>query len=188
MRRMPEPREPARGAGSLERLYAQTLDGSDDRFNRRSGVFYPSGFALLALPDERHLSKVVQVLSEAGVPQDDVTLLRPAQMRELTDASQREAGMLARVVAAELKQLTILEQLADAGNYFMLVKVTDPSRQVLETIGGKTRMSKGLLYHSLAVEELPVVKETIPGTSPFGVNEVIRTQRSDADSDGPTRQ
>ena len=44
-------------------------------------------------------------------------------------------------------------------------------------------VSKGIAFHSLAVEELPVDKETIPGTSPFGVNEVIRTQDSDADVD-----
>jgi hypothetical protein len=64
------------------------------------------------------------------------------------------------------------------------VKNTDKSRKLLETIGAKTGMSKGLLFHTLAVEELPVDKESIPGTSPFGVNEVIRTQDSDADMSG----
>ena len=44
-----------------------------------------------------------------------------------------------------------------------------------------------LLFHALAVEELPVDKETIPGTSPFGANEVIRTQDSDADFDDAHR-
>lgn len=173
-----------RGISSLDHLYAKTLDKDDDRFNLRSGVFYPSGYALLAMPDTEKLAHAVAILVDGGVAQDQITLLRPDQMRELTDGSQANAGLLARVVGAELKQLEVLEQLADVGNHFILVHNTDKSRKLLETIGSKSGVSKGLLYHSLAVEELPVDKETIPGTSPFGVNEVIRSQDSDADMGG----
>lgn len=175
------------GPRSLAHLYATTLDDSDGRFNTRDGVFYPSGFALLALPDDNKLAKAVEILMQGGVPEEHVTLLRAEQMRTLTDQSQHDAGMLSRIVAAELKQMSVLEQLADTGHQFLLVKHTDQSRSLLESLGVQSGASKGLLFHSLAVEELPVDKETIPGRSPFGVNEVIRTQNSDADMSGKHR-
>jgi hypothetical protein len=165
---------------SLDSLYARSLD-DDERFHTRNGVFYPTGSALLALPDEEHLGKMVDLLSEGGVSREAITLLRPEQMREIIDRSQRDAGVLSRIVSAELKQLKILEQLAKAGNSFVLVKTNDDTVPLLQRVGLQAGASKGLLYHTLAVEELPVAKETIPGDSPFGMNEVIRTQESDAD-------
>ena len=171
---------------SLDHLYATSLDGSEDRFNRRNGVFYPSGYALLALPGDKVAGAVELVIGE-GLAEQEVTLLRPEQMHQLTDQSQHDAGLLSRIVSAELKQMTVLEQLAEAGNHFMIIKSTDETSALLQTIGAKAGVSKGLVFHALAVEELPVNKETIPGTSPFGVNEVIRTQDSDADVDSEHR-
>jgi hypothetical protein len=172
---------------SLDHLYAQSLDGPGDQFNRRNGVFYPSGFALLALPGPDNVEKAVQVLTEGGVAESGLTLLKPEQMVQLTDDSQHDAGLLSRIVSAELKQMTILRQLADAGNHFLLVKSDEQTDKLLQTVGASAGVSKGLLFHTLAVEELPVDKETIPGKSPFGVNEVIRTQDSDADMTGDHR-
>ncbi len=178
----------AGGAGrSVEHLYAASLDGTEDQFNRRNGVFYPSGFALLALSDQDKVQKAVGLLTESGVAESEITLLRPEQMHELTDQSQHDAGLLSRIVSAELKQMEVLEQLAETGHHFLLVKSTDRTTGLLQTIGARAGVSKGLLFHTLAVEELPVDKETIPGTSPFGVNEVIRTQDSDADMSGDHR-
>jgi hypothetical protein len=171
---------------SLDSLFARTLD-DEERFHTRNGVFYPTGSALLALPDEEHLGQVVDLLSEGGVTQEDITLLRPEQMREIINRSQRDAGVLSRIVSAELKQLKILEQLAEAGNSFALVKMNDDTVALLQHVGLQAGASKGLLYHTLAVEELPVKKETIPGDSPFGMNEVIRTQESDADVEKRSR-
>lgn len=174
------------GKQNYQHLYAQTM-GSEDQFNRRNGVFYPSGYALLALPDEEKVGAAVELLTQGGVTEQEITLLHPDQMRQLTDDSEHDAGLLARIVSAELKQMTVLRQLADAGNHFLLVKNSDETDKLLQTVGSKTGVSKGLLFHSLAVEELPVDKEVIPGTSPYGVNEVLRTQDSDADLSGDHR-
>lgn len=171
---------------SLERLYAKSLDGSEDRFNRRNGVFYPTGFALLALKEDK-LQSAIDVLTEGGLPETEITLMRPEQMQQLTTDSQHDAGLLSRIVSAELKQMTVLEQLAGTGHHFLLVKSTEQTADLLKTVGARAGVSKGLLFHSLAVEELPVDKETIPGDSPFGVNEVVRTQDSDADMSGDHR-
>jgi hypothetical protein len=165
---------------SLDPLFAKSVDGQL-HFHSRNGVFYPSGFALFALADEEKLGKAVDLLTAGGVEREDITLLRPEQMHEITDRSQRDAGVLSRIVSAELKQMAVLEQLADAGNSFALVKSTDDVEKLLHTVGVQSGASKGLLFHTLAVEELPVDKETIPGKSPFGINEVIRSQDSDAD-------
>ena len=175
----------ARGR-SIDHLYATSLDGTEDRFHRRNGVFYPSGYALLALPADK-VAGAVEMVTAAGLAEQEVTLLRPDQMHELTDQSQHDAGLLSRIVSAELKQMTVLEQLAEAGNHFMLIRSNDDNAGLLQTIGARAGVSKGLRFHALAVEELPVDKETIPGTSPFGVNEVIRTQDSDANVDDEHR-
>jgi len=174
------------GGRSVQHLYATSLDESEDRFHRRNGVFYPSGYALLALPEER-VGDALEFIAQQGLPEREVTLLRPEQMHQLTDQSQHDAGLLARIVSAELKQMSVLEQLAETGHHFMLLRSTDENAGLLHTIGAKAGISKGLLFHALAVEELPVDKETIPGTSPFGANEVIRTQDSDADFDSAHR-
>jgi len=174
------------GGRSLQHLYATSLDDSEDRFHRRNGVFYPSGYALLALPADR-VGDAVELVTQQGLPEQEVTLLRPEQMHQLTDQSQHDAGLLSRIVSAELKQMTVLEQLAETGHHFMLVRSTDENAGLLQTIGTQAGVSKGLRFHALAVEELPVDKETIPGTSPFGANEVIRTQDSDADFDDAHR-
>jgi len=177
----------SRSSGSLDYLYATSVEGTEDQFNRRNGVFYPSGFALLAMPDEESVRQAVEVLTQNGLQESEITLLRPEQMHQLTDQSQHNAGLLARIVAAELKQMTVLDQLAGTGHHFLLIKNTDQISPLLQTVGAKARISKGLAFHTLAVEELPVDKETIPGRSPFGVNEVIRTQDSDADMSGDHR-
>jgi hypothetical protein len=172
------------GQPGFQHLYAPSTDENQEQFNRRNGVFYPSGFALLALPDEGAVGKAVTALTQGGVAENEVTLLRPEQMRQLTDDSQHDAGLLSRIVSAELKQMTVLRQLSDAGNHFLLVRSSDETAKLLQTVGARSGMSKGLLFHTLAVEELPVDKETIPGTSPYGVNEVPRSQESDADMSG----
>ena len=174
------------GGRSLQHLYATSLDGSEDRFHRRNGVFYPSGYALLALPEDR-VGDAVEIITQQGHSEQEVTLLRPEQMHQLTDQSQHDAGLLSRIVSAELKQMSVLEQLAETGHHFLLVRSTDDNADLLHAIGARAGVSKGLLFHALAVEELPVDKETIPGTSPFGANEVIRTQDSDADFDDAHR-
>jgi len=171
---------------SLDSLFVASVD-DPERFHTRNGVFYPTGFALLALPDDESVGKAVELLRQGGVADADMTLLRPEQMKELTDRSQRDAGVLSRIVSAELKQLKILEQLAKSGNRFALVKSSDSNAELLHRVGRAAGASKGLLYHTLAVEELPVDKETIPGDSPFGMNEVIRTQESDADVEKRSR-
>ena len=176
----------AAGGRSLQHLYATSMDDSEDRFHRRNGVFYPSGYALLALPEDR-LQGAVELMTQQGGSEQEVTLQRPEQMHQLTDQSQHDAGLLSRIVSAELKQMTVLEQLAETGHHFILVRSTDDNADLLRTIGARAGVSKGLLFHSLAVEELPVDKETIPGTSPIGANEVIRTQDSDADFDDAHR-
>jgi len=171
----------------FQHLYAQSTDGHEGQFHRRNGVFYPSGYALLALPGEENVEKAVTALTQKGLPESEITLLRPEQMIQMTEQSQQEAGLLSRIVAAELKQMTVLHQLAETGHHFLLVRSSEETDKVLQTVGATAGVSKGLLFHSLAVEELPVDRETIPGKSPYGMNEVLRTQDSDADVGGDNR-
>jgi hypothetical protein len=153
------------GKQSVEHLYAQSL-GSEDQFNRRNGVFYPSGYALLALPDAE----------KVGTGSAVAYARRRGRERHHPLASRSDAAVdgrlparrrpLARIVSAELKQMTVLRQLADAGNHFVLVKNSEDIDKLLQSVSVKAGVSKGLLFHSLAVEELRVDKEVIQAPVP----------------------
>lgn len=166
----------------IQSLYPDRLDSSEDRFNTRNGVFYPNGFALFALQQDQ-VGQAAAEAAQAGLGRSDLTLLRPEQMGELTRQSEQDAGMLARIVGAELKQIEVLQQLAAQGNHFLLMRVDDEMAKKLEGFGQRVHACKGLRYHTVAVEEIRVPNETIPGNSPFGSNEMVRTMPSDAHHD-----
>lgn len=155
----------------------------DDRLNTRNGVFYPTGFALLAFAARARIDQAIEALRSVATEADALTVLSAGQMHAIAQRSQDNAGVLSRIVSAELKQLTVFEQLASANHEFLLVRDSEDVRPVLERVGVDAVASKAVLFRTLAIEELPVPKETIPGTSPFGVNEVIRSQETDADLD-----
>lgn len=165
---------------NIRALYPDRLDiDEDDRFNLRMGVYYPAGYAVLAIAGDA-VQASVQGALDSGIPIEALTLLRPVQMQQIVARSREKAGLAAKLVGAELKQLDVFEQLSEDGHHFLLVRDDDSTRPAILDLGMRIRAAKGLLYHSLAAEDLAVPHETIPGDSPFGANEVARSYPSDA--------
>lgn len=152
----------------------------DAFLHTRNGVFYPTGHAVLLLsPDDAQA--VRDALHDAGFARDATMLLDAAQTADLARASEEQAGLLAEVVGAEIKNLRVVRQLADNGACMLIVRVQndDEERRLVE-IAQRWPVHKAMRYHTLAIEEIPVGSEDIPGDSPYGVNEVLRNKPSDA--------
>lgn len=152
-----------------------------ERFlNTRDGVFYPSGHAVLVLARD-DAQQLIGALGEVGFAGDATMLLDSAQTADLMRASEEQAGLLAEIVGAEIKNLRVIRQLADEGAWMLIVRVGDDDEERrLVQVSRRWPVHKAMRYHTLAIEELPVGREDIPGDSPYGVNEVLRNKPSDA--------
>ncbi len=188
----PSPREKWREADSHRREPAHdprrtvetdpSLSASQrERFlNTRNGVFYPTGHAVLVLSpqDARALG---EALHDAGFAPDSTLLLDARQTADLMRASEQQAGTLSQIVGAEIKNLQVVRQLADNGASMLIVRVhDDEDERRLVQLAGRWPVHKAMRYHTLAIQELPLGVEDIPGDSPYGVDEVLRDKPSDA--------
>lgn len=175
--RREHPNDPRR-AGESDPALSQA---QRDRFlHTRNGVFYPTGHAVLLLSPE-DAQALRDALHDAGFARDATMLLDAAQTADLTRASEEQAGLLAEVVGAEIKNLRVVRQLADNGACMLIVRVhdDDDERRLVE-VAQRWPVHKAMRYHTLAIEELPVGSEDIPGDSPYGVNEVLRNKPTEA--------
>ncbi len=152
----------------------------DAFLHTRDGAFYPSGHAVLGL-DPNDARALRDALEAAGFAHDSMMLLTSEEAAALMRESDDQAGLLARVVGAEIRNARVMRQLAESGTAFLIVRVADDdTERALVSTAQRWRVRKALRYHTLAIEELRVGVEEIPGDSPFGVNEVLRSKPSDA--------
>ncbi len=172
-----EPAHDPRQSGELDPALSQE---QRDRFlNTRNGVFYPTGHAVFVLPpdDARDLRAA---LHDAGFGRDETLLLDPQQAADLMRASEDQAGVL-NEFGGELENVAIIRQLADDGAAMLLVRAKgDEAQRTLLRIAAGKGIRKALRYHALAIEELAVGTEEIPGDSPYASGEVPRNKPSDA--------
>ncbi len=153
----------------------------DDAFlNTRDGVFYPGGHAVLLLaPDDARALR--DALADAGFGSGDTRLLAPREAAARMRDSEEQAGMLSRIVRAELKNASVMRKLADDGAAMLIVRIDGEAQEdALVQTARRWTVRKALRYHALAIEELRLGAEEIPGESPYGVNEVLRRKPSDA--------
>ncbi len=175
--RLDHPHDPRRAPSGDPSLAARQRAAF---LHTRSGVFYPKGHAVLALERE-HAQALHDALARAGFAADASLLLDAEQTADLMRASEEQAGLLAELVGAEIKNARIIRQLADNGAWLLIVRVhSDDEERRLVELARPWPVHKALRYHTLAIEEMPVGTEDIPGDSPYGVNEVLRNKPSDA--------
>ncbi|MBN9428723.1 MAG: hypothetical protein J0H09_19655 [Burkholderiales bacterium] len=147
---------------------------------RRNGVFYPTGHVVLAVMHEQ-LPALEQALQQAGFGTGQLMRLSPQETIELMDQSAKDAGLLSRIVSAELKETEVLRQLAQDGASLLIVRLGDDADQELLTQAVQGyHIRKASCYHTLAIEELAIGTEEIPQESPYGMNEIPRAKPSDA--------
>lgn len=173
--------DPRRGDPDAGEAVPPVSAAQRERFlNTRDGVFYPTGHAVLIIAPS-DAKAIDDALHGAGFARDSTLFLDPVQTADLMRNSEEQAGFLAEIVGAEIKNLRVVRQLADNGAGMLIVRVVDDDEE--RTLVRSVRpwaVQKAMRYHTLAIEELPVGVEAIPGDSPYGVNEVLRNKPSDA--------
>lgn len=171
---MHDPRRPGEADPSLSAPQRERF------LNTRNGVFYPTGHAVLVLSPE-DARALCDALHDAGFARDSTMLLDARQTADLMRASEEQAGLLSKMVGAELKNLRVVRQLADTGACMLIVRVHDEEEEHrLVQTAERWPVHKAMRYHALAVQELPLGVENIPGDSPYAVDEVLRNKPSDA--------
>ncbi|MFP5406314.1 MAG: hypothetical protein ACLGHY_08245 [Gammaproteobacteria bacterium] len=156
-------------------MKSKPAPGKEQFFATRMGVYYPSQHVVLAIADAEVAETLADELRSAGFPDGDLYTAAPQEMEDFLEQTFADAGALAQIVGSELKQAEILAQLADTGCGFLIVRIPDETaRDRLLTIGARHPLRKALYYHALAIEELPIAEDAIPGSSPYGVNEIPR--------------
>ena len=150
-------------------------DLPSDFFATRMGVYYPNHHAVLAIDDGEDAARLREELLRSGFAADALFDASPATMAAFLRRTSDEAGLLAQVVASELKQMEILLQLAESGCRFLIVRLDDDAqKEQLMRVGAGYPIEKALHYQALAIEELSIGDATIPGESPYGINETPR--------------
>ncbi|HRO58985.1 MAG TPA: hypothetical protein PK177_07450 [Burkholderiaceae bacterium] len=144
-------------------------------FATRMGVYYPNHHAVIAMADGEDAVRLRDELLRSGFSADTLWDASPATMAAFLRRTSEEAGLLAQMVASELKQMEILLQLAETGCRFLIVRLEDDAqKELLLRVGARYPIKKALHYQALAIEELPIGDGAIPGESPYGVNETPR--------------
>ncbi len=142
----------------------------DKASSSRHGVFYPTGFVVAAFASARVARQVYDTILQT-VDSEEVRLREPAEMQGLMEESVENAGVMAKVVSAELKQVEMLRQFADAGHWFVIFDRSELGEIGLQSIVAAANPSRMIHYGMLAIENLTPEDHSLPGDSPLGINE-----------------
>ena len=113
-------------------------------FATRMGVYYPNHHAVLAMADGEDATRLREELLRSGFAADALWDASPATMAAFLRRTSEEAGLLAQVVASELKQMEILLQLAESGCRFLIVRLDDDAqKEQLMRVGAAYPIEKG---------------------------------------------
>lgn len=137
----------------------------------RHGVFYPTGHTVFAFGSEQQLDRAWQHLNRLVSATGHAIALRGTQMQRIVQQSRDDATLVASIVAAELKQLDILSQVADAGGAFLIIESDILSDELTESMVGKQQPILGLQYGSLTMQELVGKDMDAIDANPLGMNE-----------------
>lgn len=137
----------------------------------RHGVFYPAGHTVFAFESEQQLDRAWQHLDQQVSATGHAIALRSTQMQGIVQQSRDDATLVANIVAAELKQLDILSQVADNGGVFLIVESDILTDEVTDSLIDNQQPLLGLQYGSLTMQELVGKDMSAIGDNPLGMNE-----------------
>lgn len=129
----------------------------EPRMTTMGGVFYPTGYMVLMYPTERDAHHAAALLEAAGVKEDDVSLLTPAEFeRQIvgeTTADDDENEMPSAGTEGDTERR--FANLARQGHHALLVHAPSAreSEHVMEVLSG-TPISYGQKYRHLVIEDL----------------------------------
>jgi hypothetical protein len=120
-----------------------------------SGVFYPTGYALVMFPNSSDAALVATELSALAGPEDEVMLLTPQTVLRDIGKVDGDSDITLPSVGTEGATVAKYIQLAKLGQYAVMAKTTsdEHTERVMESVR-KVPFSYGQRYHLLAIEDL----------------------------------
>ena len=120
-----------------------------------SGVFYPKGYVFILFQEAEHAAQVSRELDADFAEEKIVMLLDPQTILREIGKVDGESDITLPSVGTEGATVAKYVQLAKAGNYAVMAKVTsDKHAERIMTAVRKVPFSYGQRYHLLALEDL----------------------------------
>ena len=132
----------------------QTFELSRDMVNM-TGQFYPTGHIVVMLPSADAAQAAGRALADAGMPDDDVSLITPeAMMRDIV-RTVGDSGMTMPSAGTEADTVRRYAQYASQGHYGLLVRAPDneDSERVMQALKDHP-VSHAQKYRMLVIEDL----------------------------------
>ncbi|MGZ5179378.1 MAG: hypothetical protein ACXWC6_04390 [Ramlibacter sp.] len=132
----------------------KTFELSRDMVNM-SGQFYPTGHIVLMLPDADAAQAAGRALVDAGIADDDISLITPeAMMRDIV-RTVGDSGTTLPSAGTEADTVRRYAQYASQGHYGLLVRApdNDDSERVMQALKNHP-VSHAQKYRMLVIEDL----------------------------------
>lgn len=127
---------------------------SKDMLNM-TGQFYPTGHIVMLLPDADAAQSAGRALVDAGVADDDISLITPEAMMSQIVRTVGNADMPLPSAGTEADTVRRFAQYASQGHYGLLVRAPDneDSERVMAALRGHP-VSHAQRYRMLVIEDL----------------------------------
>ena len=125
------------------------------KMSTMQGVFYPTGYAVVMLPDAETAQKVATKLEQAGVAGDDVMLLTPPVILQEIGKIEGDDPVDLPSVGTEGATVGKYIQLARQGHHALMVHASsEADSERLMSVVREFPYSYAQKYHMLAIEDL----------------------------------
>ncbi|MBC7471405.1 MAG: RNA-binding protein [Ramlibacter sp.] len=119
------------------------------------GVFYPTGYMILMLPNEQEARAAGSKLEEGGLSGDKVAMLSPEVIQEKIARTVGSADIPLPSAGTEADTVRKFAELAGQGHYALMIHAphAEESDRVMELLKG-CPISYGQKYRLLVIEDL----------------------------------
>jgi hypothetical protein len=120
-----------------------------------TGQFYPTGHIVMMLPDANAAQAAARALVDAGIAEDDISLITPEVMMSQIVRTVGSSDMPLPSAGTEADTVRRYAQYASQGHYGLMVKAPDneDSERVMAALRGHP-VSHAQKYRMLVIEDL----------------------------------
>lgn len=120
-----------------------------------TGQFYPTGHIVMMLPDANAAQAAARALVDAGIAEDDISLITPEVMMSQIVRTVGSSDMPLPSAGTEADTVRRYAQYASQGHHGLLVKAPDneDSERVMAALRGHP-VSHAQKYRMLVIEDL----------------------------------
>ena len=120
-----------------------------------SGVFYPTGYMVIMLPNEQDARAAGRKLQDSGITDEKMAMLSPEVIQEKIARTVGSSDIPLPSAGTEADTVRRFAQLASQGQWGLMIHAPhgDETAQIMETLKD-CPMSYGQKYRQLVIEDL----------------------------------